>query len=87
MWGRAAAGAVPGFFLAAGLVGLVCWCLPGPWQASLVGGLAAFFPLWVGVFCATFLFRTAVAAWSWLSLAAAAALGILWLLQWQQWVL
>ena len=87
MWGRATAGAVPGFLLAAGLVGLVCWCLPGPWQASLVGGMVAFFPLWVGVFCVAFLFRSGVAAWTWLSLAALAALGVLWLLQWQLWVI
>src|SRR3546814_6402406 len=37
-----------GFFLAAALVGLVGWALPGPWQSTIVPGLVAFFPLWIG---------------------------------------
>jgi hypothetical protein len=81
MWGRALAGVVPGFFLSAGLVGLVCWCLPGPWEATLVGGISAFFPLWMGVIAASFQFADARRAWTWLAPAAVASLGLLWLLQ------
>src|SRR3546814_15732880 len=48
MWRRAGAGPVAGFFLAAALVGLVGWALPGPWKSTIVPGLVAFFHLWVG---------------------------------------
>lgn len=86
MWGRASAGLGPGFFLAAGLVGLVCWGLPGAWESTLVGGISAFFPVWTGVFCAGFQFRDGLRAWLWLSSAAAAALGLLWLLRSLGWL-
>src|SRR3546814_1510837 len=36
MWSRAGAGLVAGFFLAAALVGLVGWALPGPWHSTIV---------------------------------------------------
>lgn len=39
MWGRASAGALPGFILAAALVSLLGRLLPGPWQSTLVPGL------------------------------------------------
>lgn len=81
MWGRALAGTVPGFFASAGVTGLVCWCLPGPWEATLVGGISAFFPLWMGVLAGSFQFASARRAWLWLSLAAIASLGLLGLLQ------
>ncbi len=81
MWGRALAGIVPGFFVSAGLTGLVCWCLPGAWEATLVGGLSAFFPVWMGVLAGSFQFASARRAWLWLSLAASASLGLLWVLQ------
>ena len=77
MWGRALAGLVPGFFASAGLTGLVSWSLPGPWQSALVGALAAFFPLWMGVFAASFAFADARRAWLWLTLAAVASFGSL----------
>jgi hypothetical protein len=86
MWSRAAAGAIGGFFLAAGLVGLVCWSLPGPWQATLVAGVSAFFPLWMIAICLAFFFSTARRAWLWLGGGALASLGLLWLLQFQGWV-
>jgi multidrug efflux pump subunit AcrB len=86
MWGRASAGVVPGFFVAAALVGLVCWLLPGSWQHTLVPGLVAFFPVWVGVICAGFRFANGTRAWLWLSLLAVLGLGTLWSLQAAGWV-
>lgn len=81
MWARALAGLVPGFFLSAGVIGLFCWILPGPWQRTLVGGLAAFFPLWMGMFAVSFAFADARRAWFWLTLAASASFAALWLLR------
>jgi hypothetical protein len=86
MWARAGAGVLPGFFLAAALVGLVGWLLPGPWESTMVAGLAAFFPLWIGVICAAFRFSSGRRAWLWLGGLALFALGLLWLLQMSGWV-
>jgi len=86
MWARASAGIVAGFFLAASLLGLACWSLPGPWEATLVPGLLAFFPLWVGVACAAFRFASGARAWGWLGALALAGLGLLWLAQAAAWV-
>ena len=86
MWARASAGVLPGFFLAAALVGLIGWLLPGPWESTMVAGLAAFFPLWIGVICAAFRFTSGARAWGWLSALALSGLGLLWLLQMSGWV-
>lgn len=86
MWARAGAGIVPGFFLAAALVGLVSWLLPGAWESTMVAGLLAFFPLWIGVLCIAFRFSSGARAWAWLSALALSALGLLWLLQLSGWV-
>lgn len=81
MWGKATAGLFPGFLLAAGLVGLVSWGLPGPWESTLVAGIIAFFPVWIGVASAGFLFASGLRAWAWLGAAAVVSLGLLWSLQ------
>lgn len=86
MWGRATAGIFPGFFLAAALVGLVSWVLPGPWEKTLVPGIVAFFPAWMGVMGASFMFANGKRAWAWLVCLAVIATGLLWALQALQWV-
>ena len=86
IWARASAGVVPGFFFAAALVGLVCWLVPGPWESTIVVGLLAFFPVWIGVICAACRFPNGRHAWGWLSLLALLGLGSLWLLQLSGWV-
>lgn len=86
MWTRLAAGVVPGFFLAAGVLGLVCWSLPGPWQATIVPGLVAFLPLWIGLVCVSLRYADGVRAWAWLTALAILALALLWLLQASGWV-
>jgi hypothetical protein len=77
---------VPGFFLSAALVGLVSWLLPGPWQSTLVAGGLVFFPVWIGVFCLAFRFRTGTRAWWAYSAVAATGLAALALLRHLQWV-
>ncbi|MBA3930505.1 hypothetical protein J2X02_000052 [Pseudoxanthomonas japonensis] len=86
MWARATAGIVPGFFLSAVLVGLVSWVLPGPWQSTLVAGGLVFFPVWVGLFCLAFQFRSGARAWWIYGAISVAGLGMLTLLRYLQWV-
>jgi len=86
MWARAIAGILPGFFLSAALVGLLTWLLPGKWETAIVGGLIAFFPVWMGVIAASFQFANGKRAWAWLSALALIAMGVLWGLQSLAWV-
>lgn len=86
MWSRALAGVFPGFFLSAALVGLVCWSLPGPWQATLVPGLVAFFPTWMAVIGASFFFSSGMRAWAVVGASATLALAALWVMQSLQWI-
>lgn len=86
MWGRLAAGVIAGFFLSAALVALACWSLPGRWQATLVPGLLAFAPTWVGVICASLRFADGKRAWLWLGTLAVAGLALLHALQASGWV-
>ncbi len=81
MWSRASAGLVAGFFLSAALVGLVSWVLPGPWQSTIVPGLVAFFPLWIGAAGAAFGFSSGRRAWGWLGGLALAGFAALWALR------
>src|SRR3546814_19923068 len=80
MWSRAGAGLVAGFFLAAALVGLVGWALPGPWQSTIVPGLVAFFPLWIGAPGMAFGLGSGRRPWAWLGRPALACFALLWAL-------
>jgi hypothetical protein len=86
IWSRALAGVFPGFFLSAGLVGLVCWSLPGPWQTALVPGIVAFFPVWMLVIGSSFFFSTGRRAWAWLGASAVVTLAALWTMQALRWI-
>ena len=86
MWARVSAGVVPGFFLATALVGLISWLLPGPWESTMLPGLAAFFPIWLGVICLALRYASGAHAWGWLGALALSGLGLLWLLQSLDWV-
>lgn len=81
MWGRATAGIVPGFVLAAALVSLLGRLLPGPWQSTLVPSVVVLFPLWIGIAAAAFQCRSGVRAWAWIGGAALAVLALLWTVQ------
>lgn len=85
MWGRATAGALPGFLLAAALVSLLGRLLPGPWQSTLVPGLVVLFPLWIGIAAAAFRFANSRRAWAWLGGLALLASGLLRLVQATGW--
>jgi len=85
MWGRATAGALPGFVLAAGLVGLVGRLLPGPWQSTLVPGMVLLFPLWIGIAAVAFRFASGARAWAWLGGLALVTLALLRLVQATGW--
>jgi len=87
MWGRALAGALPGFFLAAALTGLLAWCAPGPWQDAVVPSLIFFVPTWMLILGGAFLFADARRAWGWLTAAAALAFALLGALKTLGWVL
>ena len=86
MWSRISAGVLAGFFVAAGALGWIVWLCPGPWQATLVPALVAFFPAWTGVFCASLGFRSGARAWVWLGGLAVVLLATLWFAQHQLWV-
>jgi hypothetical protein len=86
MWSRALAGVLPGFFLSAALTGLVSWSWPGPWQATVVPAITAFFPVWMIVMGSSFLFTTGKRAWAWLGAAALVGMGALWALQAMAWI-
>lgn len=85
MWGRATAGALAGFVLAAALVALVGRLLPGPWQSTLVPSVVLLFPLWVGIAALAFRFDSGLRAWAWLGGLALATLGLLRLVQATGW--
>src|SRR3546814_16786992 len=81
MWSRAGAGLVAGFCLAAALVGLVGWALPGPWQSTIVPGLVAFFTLWIGAAGMAFGLGSGSRAWAWQGGLALACFALLWALR------
>jgi len=87
MWGRALAGALPGFFLAAALTGLLAWGAPGPWQDAVVPSLIFFVPTWMLILGGAFLFADARRAWGWLTAATALAFALLGVLKTLGWVL
>ena len=86
MWSRALAGLLPGFFAAAGVLALLTWALPGPWQSTLAPGLLGFFPLWTAAFITAFGLRSPRRAWGWLSAVALLSFALTAGLRWLGWV-
>lgn len=76
MWSRTVAGLVPGFFAAVGVLALLTWALPGPWQSMLAPGLLAFCPLWTAAFVAAFVPASPRRAWAWLVAVAAVSFAL-----------
>lgn len=81
MLSRCFAGILLGAPLAAFFLGLCVWISPGPWENVVVPWLLLFFPAWVGVMAATYLFRSATRAWVVLLVANVAMFGLLWLVR------
>lgn len=83
--GKSLAGLLLGYGLAIALSGLFAWLGPGgmvpPNKYQFTMWLVV--PLWLGVFSAVFLFRSALRAWGWLGLANGLAFATLWLVRQQ----
>ena len=78
MWGRATAGILAGFPLAAALSGLIAAALPLGFEAGAVLVVVLLLPMWVGVICASFLAPAGWRAWGWLIALNALAYALLW---------
>jgi hypothetical protein len=79
MIARCLAGTVLGFPLAGMLLALLLQVLPGHGQDWLIPVMLLFFPLWLGVMAASYLFRSGRRAWLVLGAAGGAAFALLWL--------
>lgn len=68
--GKASAGVLAGFALALAASGLFYRLLPGGGDGKLQLAMWLMAPLWAGVICFCFLFRSGLRAWLWLGGAA-----------------
>ena len=78
MLAKAFAGILLGFPLALALVAVVIYLWPGSSEAVTMPLLVSFFPAWIGIMGATYLFRSGTRAWAWLAVANLVAFGALW---------
>ncbi|MEX1828412.1 hypothetical protein [Luteibacter sp. CQ10] len=69
MLAKTFAGIVLGLPLSLAVISLAIWIWPGSSEAVVIPFYMAFFPLWVAVMAATYLFRSGVRAWAWLAAA------------------
>ncbi|UPG85724.1 hypothetical protein L2Y94_20925 [Luteibacter aegosomatis] len=69
MLAKTFAGIVLGLPLSLAMISLAIWIWPGSSEAVVIPFYVAFFPLWVAVMAATYLFRSGVRAWAWLAVA------------------
>jgi len=69
MLAKTFAGIVLGLPLSLALISLAIWIWPGSSEAVVIPFYMAFFPLWIAVMAATYLFRSGVRAWAWLAVA------------------
>lgn len=81
MIARACAALVLGFLLSVAICGLVALLWPGALTQHTLVILLLFFPLWMSMTSASFLFKSGRAAWLWLSLATCIGFGLLHLLK------
>jgi hypothetical protein len=65
MWGKSTAAALLGLPLSVALVGLAA-LLGGDQARTTLPLLLLFFPVWIGVMAAAFLFRSGLRAWLWM---------------------
>ena len=81
MIGRSLAGILLGLTLAIALTGLAVLCWPGGSVRVLVPAVVVFFPLYMVLILAAFLYRTVARAWGWMALANLVAFAALWIAQ------
>lgn len=79
MLAKTLAGIVLGLPLSMAVVSLAIWVWPGSSESVVIPMLTLFFPLWIGVMAATFLFRSGARAWAWLAVANLGAFAALFL--------
>lgn len=79
MLAKTFAGILLGLPLSMALVSVAIWIWPHSSESVVIPLMVAFFPLWIGIMAATFLFRSGARAWAWLALANLAAFGALFL--------
>ncbi|MDY1549715.1 hypothetical protein [Luteibacter sahnii] len=77
MLAKTFAGIVLGLPLSLAVISLAIWIWPGSSEAVVMPFYVAFFPLWVAVMAATYLFRNGARAWAWLAAANAWAFAAL----------
>lgn len=79
MLAKTFAGIVLGLPLSMALVAVAIWLWPHSSESVVIPMMVIFFPLWIGIMAATFLFRSGVRAWAWLAAANLAAFAALFL--------
>jgi hypothetical protein len=79
MLAKTFAGVLLGLPLSMALVSLAIWLWPYSSESVAIPMLMLFFPLWISVMAATFLFRSGVRAWAWLAVANVGAFAALFL--------
>ncbi|QWT19596.1 hypothetical protein KPL74_17840 [Bacillus sp. NP157] len=79
MLARTFAGILLGCPLSMAIVSLAIYLWPGGGEAVVIPWLVAFFPIWVVVMAATFMYRSGARAWAWLAVANVGAFAALFL--------
>lgn len=78
MLAKTFAGILLGLPLSMALVSLAIWLWPHS-ESVVIPMLVLFFPAWIGIMAATFLFLSGARAWAWLAVANAGAFAALFL--------
>jgi hypothetical protein len=81
MIARCLAGTLLGFPLAALLLALLLYVLPGHGQALLIPAMILFFPLWTAFMAIAYMFRSGPRAWLVMGSANIVVFAALWLLR------
>ncbi|MGF6711064.1 hypothetical protein QFZ41_002028 [Luteibacter sp. W1I16] len=79
MLAKTFAGILLGLPLSMALVAVAIWIWPPSSESVVIPMMVIFFPLWIGIMAATFLFRSGARAWAWLAVANLAAFAALFL--------
>jgi hypothetical protein len=79
MLAKTFAGILLGLPLALALIAAAIYLWPGSSESVTLPFLVAFFPVWIGIMGATYMFRSGTRAWAWLAVANLAAFSALFL--------
>lgn len=81
MLAKTFAGILLGLSLSIALVAVAILLWPHSESVVMPMMVLVFFPLWIGIMAATFLFRSGVRAWTWLAVANLGAFAALWVVK------